>query len=162
MCLLVIWYICSQGKSEWKVGTRLNCLAMVWELKKVGEHCLDQITHESRIGVGGSNKPNHQLIPCSVVKVFSCSTKIKWAHGWTSCLSCSRYFLLLFSYTMIIIYFAKQQVVSSKEKGKIAKWYSRKLWHKNKVWFSCPTYNGYFDSNGRGWFLELIGMCHQP
>jgi hypothetical protein len=33
---------------------------------------------------------------------------------------------------MIIISFAKQQVVSLKEKEKIPRWYSRKFWHKTK------------------------------
>jgi hypothetical protein len=73
--------------------------------------------------LGDSNKRDRQLIPYSMVKVFSRSIKINWARGWTSCLSCFCYFLLLVSYTMIIICFAKQQSWEFKnKKEKIPGW----------------------------------------
>jgi hypothetical protein len=28
----------------------------------------------------------------------------------------------------------------------------------NKIWFNCPTCNGCFGSNGRGWLLEPLVM----
>jgi hypothetical protein len=132
-------------------------------IEKGGRACaLTKWLMNERLVLRGFNKWDRRLIPCFMVKVFGCSTKNKkWARGWTSCLSCSRYFLLLVSYTMIIISFAQQQSCEYGNKEKIPKWYSQKLWHKNKVWFNYPTYNGYFDSNGRGWLLELLGMCPQ-
>jgi hypothetical protein len=73
----------------------------------------------------------------------SATQLINWPYGWTAYLCCSRYSLLLVSYTMIITSFAKQQSceVSRRKDTKMGTAESCGI---NKIWFNCPTCNGCF------------------
>jgi hypothetical protein len=90
---------------------------------------------------------------------WKCSTpqQVKWAYGWTSCLSCSIYYLLIVSYTMIVISFEKQQSCEVLKKKRYQE-SPAKSCGINKIWFNCPTCNGYFSSNGKWWLLKLLIM----